>query len=117
MKILECACVVALLCLSTSKAQHAPPKVEVYSRLPGLFGNPNTLICHVTGFHPPEIKIELLKNQQVIPQANQTDLAFETNWHYHLTKHVLFTPQKGETFGCSVIHMGVAKMYIWEPDM
>ncbi|CAK6949441.1 beta-2-microglobulin-like [Scomber scombrus] len=110
---------VALLCLlSVSWAKESEPKVQVYSRSPGEFGKENTLICHVSGFHPPEIRIDLLKNGVEIPNSKQTDLAFEENWHYHLTKHVTFTPNKGDHFSCRVTHMQkVPKTYIWDPDM
>ncbi|XP_040030279.1 beta-2-microglobulin [Gasterosteus aculeatus] len=117
MKILVCAFVVGLLSLASSQDKTSSPKVEVYSKLPGEYGKVNTLICHVTDFHPPEIKIELLRNRQAIPGAMQTDLAFEASWHYHLTKHVPFTPQPGDTFSCNVTHVGISKIYTWEPDM
>ncbi|XP_053189811.1 beta-2-microglobulin-like [Scomber japonicus] len=110
---------VALFCLlGVSWAKESDPKVQVYSRSPGEFGKPNTLICHVSGFHPPEIRIELLKNNVEIPGSQQTDLAFEENWHYHLTRHVAFTPKKEDRFSCRVTHMQKApKTYIWDPDM
>nr|BAI63127.1 beta-2 microglobulin isoform b2m-2 [Seriola quinqueradiata] len=118
MKTTVYAVCVGLLCLiATSMAKHSPPLVQVYSRSPGLYGKPNTLICHVTGFHPPEITIELLKNDNVIPDAGQTDLAFEETWSYHLTKHVPFTPSKDERYACKVTHLGKMNQYIWEPDM
>lgn len=91
----------------------APPKVQVYSRAPGEFGKANTLICHVSGFHPPEITIELLKNGEEMLGAKQTDLAFEENWHYHLSRHTPFTPGKEEEYACRVTHMGTSKMFIW----
>uniref|UniRef100_A0A4W5LQE5 Beta-2-microglobulin n=1 Tax=Hucho hucho TaxID=62062 RepID=A0A4W5LQE5_9TELE len=68
----------------TSCLLHAPPKVQVYSRNPGEYGKDNTLICHVSGFHPPDISIQLLKNGVEIPDAKQTDLAFEQGWQFHL---------------------------------
>ncbi|XP_075932405.1 beta-2-microglobulin-like [Anarhichas minor] len=117
MKTFVCAVLVGLLCLPPSLAKPSAPKVQVYSRLPGEVGKENTLICHVTGFHPPEINIELLRNSQAMEGAHQTDLAFEEDWHYHLTKNVPFTPQKGEAFACKVTHMGIPKIYIWEADM
>lgn len=94
----------------------ASPKVQVYSREPGEFGKPNTIICHVSGFHPPEITIELLHNGNEIPGAQQTDLAFEENWHYHLTKFAKFTPQQGSKYSCRVRHMvpgGMPKEFNW----
>uniref|UniRef100_A0A1A8QR64 Beta-2-microglobulin n=1 Tax=Nothobranchius rachovii TaxID=451742 RepID=A0A1A8QR64_9TELE len=114
----ELVCVVALLFLTQLiSAKLAEPQVQVYSRNPGQYDKSNVLICHVSGFHPPEIRIDLLKNGQEITEAKQTDLAFEEDWHYHMTKHVPFTPRTGDEFECRVSHMGKTKHYFWEPDM
>ncbi|XP_069572242.1 beta-2-microglobulin-like [Brachyistius frenatus] len=118
MKAPLCAAVVGLLCLAGSSfAKDAPPKVQVYSHGPGEFKKVNTLLCHVSGFHPPEITIQLLKNGKEMHDSKQTDLSFEENWQYHLTKHAPFTPNQGEHFSCKVTHMGKSKTYNWEPDM
>ncbi|XP_008277005.1 beta-2-microglobulin [Stegastes partitus] len=113
--VLFAAAVAALYCLVDSK--HTPPKVQVYSRNPGQFGNENTLICHVSNFHPPDITIELLKNGAELPDATQTDLAFKHDWHFHLTKSAPFTPAEGTKYTCRVTHGGVSKDYEWEPKM
>lgn len=91
----------------------APPKVQVYSSKPGEFGKENTLICHVNDFHPPDINIQLLKDGVEIPNAAQTDLAFETGWHFHLTRSVAFTPQKEQKYSCRVTHGTTTKDYAW----
>ncbi|XP_036376041.1 beta-2-microglobulin-like [Megalops cyprinoides] len=111
------AAVVLIVALFGVNAKTSPPKVQVYSRNPGEFGKSNTLICHVSGFHPPDISITLLKDGVEIPKAKQTDLAFEQSWQFHLTKSVPFTPEKGETYSCKVRHMQDTKNYNWEPDM
>nr|WIM36834.1 beta-2-microglobulin-2 [Ogcocephalus cubifrons] len=117
MKGVICLLLVGLFFLSVpSAAGESSPKVQVYSRLPGELGKPNTLICHVCSFHPPEIDIDLLRNGEEMQGGNQTDLAFEEDWHYHLTKHMSFTP-RGEEFACRVTHMGKTRTYIWEPDV
>ncbi|KAL1269327.1 hypothetical protein QQF64_031616 [Cirrhinus molitorella] len=78
--------VAVLVFLSAScLAKQSDPKVQVYSRNPGEYGKPNVLICYVSGFHPPDITIELLRNGQEITGSNQTDLAFEQGWQFHLT--------------------------------
>ncbi|XP_064796986.1 beta-2-microglobulin-like [Oncorhynchus masou masou] len=94
-------------------AKESPPKVQVYSRNPGQHGKDNTLICHVSGFHPPDISIQLLKNGVEIPDAKQTDLAFEQGWQFHLTKSVGFTPASGEVYTCRVRHLKNLKTYTW----
>ncbi|KAK6292319.1 hypothetical protein J4Q44_G00369030 [Coregonus suidteri] len=72
--------VVLGLIYSAVESKESPPKVQVYSRNPGEYGKDNTLICHVSGFHPPDISIQLLQNGKEIPNAKQTDLAFEQGW-------------------------------------
>lgn len=67
----------------------------------------------MSGFHPPDISIELMKNGQVIPNAQQTDLAFEKGWQFHLTKSVSFTPEKSDEYSCSVRHMDTTKKIVW----
>ncbi|XP_048862923.1 beta-2-microglobulin-like [Brienomyrus brachyistius] len=109
--------VVLALALCSVNAKVSPPKVQVYSRNPGEYGKGNTLICHVSGFHPPDIAIELLKDNKEIPNAKQTDLAFEQGWQFHLTKTVEFTPVKGENYVCRVRHLSDTKTFTWEPDM
>lgn len=91
----------------------ARPKIQLYSHFPGEYGKPNTLICYVSGFHPPDITIELLKNGESMSNAQQTDLAFEKGWQFHLTKSASFTPQKGEDYSCSVRHMTDTKNIVW----
>ncbi|XP_036434411.1 beta-2-microglobulin, like [Colossoma macropomum] len=109
---------VVLAVLSASSfAKVSSPKVQVYSRNPGEYGKDNVLICHVSGFHPPDITIKLLKNGVEIMDTKQTDLAFEQGWQFHLTKSAAFKPVSGETYACEVQHMGKQNKYSWEPDM
>ncbi|XP_041092713.1 beta-2-microglobulin-like [Polyodon spathula] len=112
---------VALICAiyCSAEATDATPKVQIYSRNVGELGKPNTLICHVSGFHPPNIKLELQKNGQDIEEAQQSDLAFHQGWHFHLTKFVPFTPQSGEHYSCKVEHSTLKepKSFSWTPDM
>lgn len=112
------ACLAALIavCLA-EESKHTAPKVVVYSSDPGEYGKDNILICRASGFHPPDITIELLKDGAVIPKANQTDLAFKKDWRFHLTTSVKFTPVRGEEYTCRVVHGMIAKVYAWETNM
>ncbi|TNM91748.1 hypothetical protein fugu_020128 [Takifugu bimaculatus] len=102
MKLFLLSCL-ALVCYAEN-TKHTPPKVQVYSRNPGEFGQKNVLICHVSGFHPPDITIQLMKGEEELKDSNQTDLAFKEDWHFHLTKSVFFTPQHEEAYICKVTH-------------
>ncbi|XP_017293692.1 beta-2-microglobulin-like [Kryptolebias marmoratus] len=116
MKFALClAALATLYCTVSSK--NSPPKVMVYSRDPSQFGKDNVMICHVNNFHPPDIKIELLRNDVELPKSTQTDLAFKHDWHFHLTRSAPFTPKEGDKLVCRVTHMGVPKDFVWEPNM
>ncbi|XP_071773367.1 beta-2-microglobulin-like [Centroberyx gerrardi] len=116
MNVVLClAALAAVFCAVESKT--SPPKVQVYSRNPGEFGKENTLICHVTNFHPPDITIRLLKNGEELSRADQTDLAFKQDWHFHLTKNAAFTPQSGDKYSCRVTHGQKSNDYAWDSDM
>ncbi|XP_034026270.1 beta-2-microglobulin-like [Thalassophryne amazonica] len=109
--------VVLLSFMDSLLAVFAPPSVQLYSRTPGQLGVTNILICHASGFYPPEITIKVLKNGAELPNSKQTDLAFEENWQYHMTKSVIFTPKSGEDYTCKVTHLGKTTTYVWVPDI
>lgn len=73
----------------------------------------NILICHVSGFHPPDIGIQLMRGNEELKGANQTDLAFKEDWHFHLTKSADFTPQQNEAYFCKVTHGSKVTKYNW----
>ncbi|XP_077400327.1 beta-2-microglobulin-like [Vanacampus margaritifer] len=102
----------------TVDSKFQPPTVQVYSSGPGKFGKQNTLICHVSKFHPPDIIIKLFKNGEEIVNAIETDLSFEKDWHFHLTKHIEFTPTRDDKYICRVTHASRSPNNIdWEPNM
>ncbi|XP_040007719.1 beta-2-microglobulin-like [Xiphias gladius] len=117
MKAALYAFVIGLFCLpGPSATKEYPPTVQVYSRRPAEYGKDNVLMCYVTGFHPPLITIDLLKNGNNITEAIQSDLSFEEGWFYTLLKHGRFTPSKGDQYACRVTHMGRPKTFFLESD-
>ncbi|XP_075900392.1 beta-2-microglobulin-like isoform X2 [Nelusetta ayraudi] len=106
---------VAALAAAAYAEKYSPPKVQVYSKQPGLFGQNNVLICYVSGFHPPDLSIQLLEDQKEMKGTNQTDLAFKGDWRFHLTKSVAFVPSSGHQYSCKVTHgRQEAKTYVWD---
>ncbi|KAM4766159.1 beta-2-microglobulin [Cyanocitta cristata] len=108
----------ALLALLGLGAAAEPPKVEVYARSRAEEGKQNTLHCFVTGFHPPNIDIELLKNGEPISGVTYGDLSFNDKWQFQRLVYVPFIPTRGDTFACRVAHstMTEPRIYRWEPD-
>ncbi|XP_027427972.1 beta-2-microglobulin [Zalophus californianus] len=108
---------VGLLSLSSLHAVQYAPKIQVYSRHPAENGKPNFLNCYVSGFHPPEIEIELLKNGEKM-KAEQSDLSFSKDWTFYLLVHTEFTPNGQDEFSCRVKHVTLSEPQIvkWERD-
>ncbi|XP_032199453.1 beta-2-microglobulin [Mustela erminea] len=108
---------VGLLSLSGLHAVQRTPKIQVYSRHPAENGKPNFLNCYVSGFHPPEIEIELLKNGEKM-NAEQSDLSFSKDWSFYLLVHTEFTPNGQDEFSCRVKHVTLKNPQVvkWERD-
>lgn len=81
------------------------PTVQVYSRHPAENGKLNFLNCYVSGFHPPQIEIELLKNGVKIDKVEQSDLSFSKDWSFYLLVHTEFTPNDKDEYSCRVKHV------------
>ncbi|NXF70677.1 B2MG protein, partial [Sclerurus mexicanus] len=98
---------VLLLLLALLGPGHAtdhPPKVEVYSRTHAVEGVQNILQCFVTGFHPPRIHIELLKNDQPMADVQYGDLSFNEKWQFQRLVYAPFIPTRDDIFACRVTH-------------
>ncbi|KAL2790467.1 beta-2-microglobulin precursor [Daubentonia madagascariensis] len=110
---------VALLCLAGLDAVQRTPKVQVYSRHPAENGKPNFLNCYVSGFHPPQIEIELLKNGKKIEKVEQSDLSFSKDWSFYTLLHTEFTPSEKDAYACLVNHTTLSRPKIvkWDPDL
>ncbi|XP_039621012.1 beta-2-microglobulin-like [Polypterus senegalus] len=107
----------AVLC--SVSAKEGKPKVQIYSKFPGEYGKDNVLICHVSGFHPPNIKVKLIKNDADIPGTKTSDLAFRRTWDFYLTQSVPFVPNKNDRYSCVVDHSTLSSpsIFTWDPDM
>ncbi|NWV91587.1 B2MG protein, partial [Machaerirhynchus nigripectus] len=106
----------ALLCLgAASEGSGEAPKVEVYARSRAEEGKENILHCFITGFHPPKIDIELLKNGERIPGITYGDLSFNERWQFQRLVYAPFTPTREDTFVCRVAHstMPEPRNYQW----
>lgn len=91
------------LCLASS------PNFQVYTYRPIEEGKSNVLLCHAKDFTFPNIRMELLENGKTIPNANQSDLSFEADWSFKLTKFVEFYPKAESMYSCKVYHNGLSR--------
>ncbi|XP_051899577.1 beta-2-microglobulin-like [Pristis pectinata] len=85
-------------------ANVSSPEVTVYTYKPIKEGEKNVLLCHAKEFNPPNIHLELLEGGNVMPKTNQSDITFEQNWKFKLTKYAEFWPKQGVEYSCRVNH-------------
>nr|AAC52093.1 beta-2-microglobulin precursor [Callicebus personatus nigrifrons] len=98
--------------------QHAP-KIQVYSRHPAENGKPNFLNCYVSGFHPSDIEVDLLKNGKKIEKVEHSDLSFSKDWSFYLLYYTEFTPNEKDEYACRVSHVtfSTPKTVKWDRNM
>uniref|UniRef100_A0A8C0WWK9 Beta-2-microglobulin n=1 Tax=Castor canadensis TaxID=51338 RepID=A0A8C0WWK9_CASCN len=107
----------ALLFLTSTDAIQRTPKIQVYSRHPAENGKPNFLNCYVSGFHPPQIQIDLLQNGEKIEKVEQTDLSFSKDWSFYLLAHTEFVPNDKDEYACRVTHVTAESCSVkWDRD-
>ncbi|XP_007533972.1 beta-2-microglobulin-like [Erinaceus europaeus] len=106
-----------LLSLAILEAVQCSPRVQVYLRHPVENGKLNYLNCYVSGFHPPQIEIELLKNGEKMT-SEQSDLSFSKDWPFYLLVHSSFTPNGKDKYACHVTHetLSTPLTIEWDPD-
>ncbi|XP_073766067.1 H-2 class II histocompatibility antigen, A-U alpha chain [Danio rerio] len=82
-----------------------PPWTTVYSRNDVKLNVKNTLICHVTGFFPPPVRVLWTKNN-----VNVTDGSTISRYYpnkdgtMNVFSRLSFIPEEGDVYGCSVEH-------------
>ncbi|XP_043842074.1 beta-2-microglobulin [Dromiciops gliroides] len=96
----------------------SPPKVQVYSRYPKDSGKSNYLNCYVSGFHPPQITIELLKDGKPMEKIELSDLSFSNDWTFNRLATAPFDPNTKSEYICKVTHSTLKdpKVVKWDPD-
>ncbi|XP_051833215.1 beta-2-microglobulin [Antechinus flavipes] len=94
------------------------PKVQVYSRHPLDSDKTNYMNCFVSGFHPPQISIELLKDGQKIENVEQSDLSFSNDWTFYQLVSTPFEGSSKSEYICRVAHSTLKEPKItkWDPE-
>ncbi|XP_068962034.1 beta-2-microglobulin [Petaurus breviceps papuanus] len=94
------------------------PKVQVYSRHPPDSDKENFMNCYVSGFHPPQITIELFKDGKKIEKVEESDLSFSNDWTFNRLVSAPFDPKSKNDYTCKVTHstLQLPKVIKWDPE-
>nr|XP_046256750.1 H-2 class II histocompatibility antigen, A-U alpha chain-like [Scatophagus argus] len=97
-----------------TKAESDPPVLAsptsmIYPKQEVELAVPNTLICFVNNFHPPDIQITWTKNGQLVEETevSQTQYYSNSDFSFRISSYLDFTPQQGDIYSCSVDHISL----------
>ncbi|XP_056102441.1 H-2 class II histocompatibility antigen, A-U alpha chain-like [Rhinichthys klamathensis goyatoka] len=100
--------------------QMDPPQTSIYSRNDVVLGVENTLICHVTGFFPPTVRVSWTKNYVIVTE-NVTLSQYRPNndGTYNLFSTLKIIPLEGEIYSCNVDHKALQQPQtkIWDVEV
>ncbi|KAJ8357988.1 hypothetical protein AAFF_G00045790 [Aldrovandia affinis] len=97
-----------------------PPQSTIYPRDMVVLGKNNILVCFVTNFYPPPVKVKWTKNNAEMKEGVTLSRYYP---NFDLTFQQLstlsITPEEGDIYSCSVEHKGLQEPLtkIWEPEV
>ncbi|XP_065103535.1 HLA class II histocompatibility antigen, DP alpha 1 chain [Paramisgurnus dabryanus] len=82
-----------------------PPQTSIYPTDDVQQGVENALICHVTGFFPPPVKISWTKNNMIVTEDISLSQYYpNSDGTYTIFSTLKFVPVEGDMYSCSVNH-------------
>uniref|UniRef100_A0A4W4DQ93 Ig-like domain-containing protein n=1 Tax=Electrophorus electricus TaxID=8005 RepID=A0A4W4DQ93_ELEEL len=85
-----------------------PPWSSIYPKTETVVNIKNTLICHVTGFFPPPVRVLWSRND-----VNMTEGVYVSPYYHNIDgtfnvfSALAFTPEDGDIFSCTVEHQAL----------
>ncbi|NP_001290803.1 H-2 class II histocompatibility antigen, A-U alpha chain-like precursor [Esox lucius] len=97
-----------------------PPHSSIYPRDDVVLGVKNTLICHVSGFHPAPVRVRWTRNNQIVTEGVRMSTPYPNqDFSHNQFSSLTFTPEEGDIYSCTVEHQGLSEPLtrIWEPEV
>ncbi|XP_029591961.1 H-2 class II histocompatibility antigen, A-U alpha chain-like [Salmo trutta] len=97
-----------------------PPHSSIYPRDDVELGVENTLICHVSGFFPPPVRVRWTRNNQNVTEGVRLSTPYpNADVTFNQFSSLPFTPEEGDIYSCTVEHKGLTETLtrIWEPEV
>lgn len=80
------------------------PQTSIYAENDVQLNVENTLICHVTGFFPPPVRVSWTKNNEGLKADSLSQYRPNDDGTYNIFSSLTFTPVEGDIYTCTVNH-------------
>ncbi|MGD1458132.1 class II MHC alpha chain Ig domain-containing protein, partial [Vibrio harveyi] len=95
------------------------PQTSIYAEEDVQLNVENTLICHVTGFFPPPVRVSWTKNNEALKEDSLSQYRPNDDGTYNIFSSLPFTPDEGDIYSCTVNHVALdePQTKTWEVDV
>ncbi|XP_016360726.1 mamu class II histocompatibility antigen, DR alpha chain-like [Sinocyclocheilus anshuiensis] len=95
------------------------PQTFIYAKDDVQLNAENTLICHVTGFFPPPVRVSWTKNNEALKEDSLSQYRPNDDGTYNIFSSLPFTPEEGDIYSCTVNHVALdqPQTKTWEVDV
>jgi len=80
------------------------PQTSIYAKNDVRLNVENLIICHVTGFFPPPVRVSWTKNNEVFREDSLSQYRPNDDGTYNIFSSLKFTPVEGDIYSCTVNH-------------
>ncbi|RXN07777.1 mamu class II histocompatibility DR alpha chain-like protein [Labeo rohita] len=109
----------AIKAYKNPQAKTDKPQTSIYAKDDLQLNVENTLICHVTGFFPPPVRVSWTKNNEALKEDSLSQYRPNDDGTYNIFSSLPFTPQEGDIYSCTVNHVALdqPQTKTWEVDV
>nr|WOV89917.1 MHC class II antigen [Megalobrama terminalis] len=95
------------------------PQTSIYARNDVQLNVENPLICHMTGFFPPPVRVSWNKNNEDLKADSLSQYRPNEDGTYNIFSSLSFTPVEGDIYSCTVNHTSLEQpeTKTWEVDV
>ncbi|KAF4109797.1 hypothetical protein G5714_009049 [Onychostoma macrolepis] len=97
-----------------------PPWSSIYPKSDPQLNVKNTLICHVTGFFPPPVRVSWTKNNvNVTDESSLSSYYPNKDGTLNVFSRLSFIPEEGDIYSCSVEHKALQQPQtrVWDVEI
>ncbi|XP_050959326.1 mamu class II histocompatibility antigen, DR alpha chain-like [Labeo rohita] len=110
---------VAIKAYNNPQEKMDKPQSSIYAEDDLQLNVENTLICHVTGFFPPPVRVSWTRNNEALKEDSLSQYRPNDDGTYTIFSSLPFTPQEGDIYSCTVNHVALdqPQTKTWEVDV